>query len=260
MRRLLALTAVLLLTSAAVPRRGAEIHLSFSGVICHIFDGQPRAVAMRGSGHMLHRATLHVPEASIASSDVAMTCAGGDCVVDLDGVALRFPGSGRARYDAGGSFDTVVPHLRPVTNGEMSALRADLPDVVSVSMELPAGNLTATPYDAKGQYEPDFEHRGERQFAREVLLDGVVPSPRLLVRRFGERAWRSIAFKDGLLIELRMVNEPAADAMARGHEALFYDLAALPLATKPRIIDAAPTGQITAADGLNSGCSNSQWP
>jgi hypothetical protein len=238
MRRLLALVAVLFLTSAAIPRRGAEVHISFSGVICHIFEGQPRAVAMRGSDHMLHRATLHVPQASIASADVPMTCAGGDCVVDLDGVALRFPGAGRPHYDAGGSFDTIVPHLRAVTNGEMHALRDDLTGVISASMDLPAGNLTATPLDLKGHYEPDFEGRGERPFAREVLLDGVVPSPRLLVQRFGERSWRSITFKDGVLIELRMINEPAADAMAMGHEALFYDLAALPLATKPVIVTA----------------------
>src|ERR1043166_1973979 len=120
MRRLLALTAVLFLTSAAVPRRGAEVHLSFSGIICHVFDGQraPRAVAMRGSGGMVERGTRHVPEASIASSAVAMSCANGDCVLDLDGVALRFLGAGRAHYDAGGSFDTIVPHLSRVTNGE----------------------------------------------------------------------------------------------------------------------------------------------
>ena len=262
MRRLLALTAVLFLTSAAVPRRGAEVHLSFSGIICHVFDGQraPRAVAMRGSGGMLHRATLHVPEASIASSAVAMSCANGDCVLDLDGVALRFLGAGRAHYDAGGSFDTIVPHLSRVTNGEMSALRDDLAGVVSASMELPAGNLTATPLDVKGHYEPDFEQRGERQFAREVFLDGVVPLPRLLVQRFGESAWRSIAFKDGVLIELRMVNEPAPGAMAMQHEVLFYDLAGTPLATKPVIVsDVAATGGIHP-ETFAAGCSDSQWP
>jgi hypothetical protein len=255
MRRLLALTAVLFLTSAAVPRRGAEVHISFSGVICHIFDGQPRAVAMRGSGGMLHRATLHVPQSLIKASDVALQCDDGDCVLALDGVALRFPGSGRAHYDAGGSFDTIVPHLSRVTNGEMHALRDDLSDVVSASMELPAGNLTATALAARAHYDPDFEHRGERQFAREVFLDGVVPSPRLMVRGFGERAWRGITFRDGVLIELRMVNDPAADAMPMGHEVLFYDLASTPLATRPVIVQSA-----APRDGTSTSCSVTTYP
>ena len=273
MRRALSLLVVLslaFLTSAAVPRRGAEIHISFSGVICHVFDGEhaPRAVAMRGTPGMLHRATLHIPQASIASANVAMSCAGGDCVVDLADVALRFPGSGRARYSAGGSFDTIVPHLRPVTNGEMNTLRGDVFDalpspagVVSASMELPAGNLSATPLQTKAHYEPDFEQRGDRSFAREVFLDGVIPSPQLMVRRFGERSWRGITFKDDALIELRMVNEPAAGMTGMRHEVLFYDLADRPLATKPLIVSSlTAAGQVQAQDGLTSGCSNSQWP
>src|SRR5436190_24367317 len=90
-----------LLTTAAVPRRGAEVHIAFSGVICHVFDGQhaPRAVAMRGTPDMLHRATLHIRETSIKSADVALRCADDDCVLDLTDIALRFPGSGRAHYD-----------------------------------------------------------------------------------------------------------------------------------------------------------------
>src|ERR1043166_418663 len=184
-----------------------------------------------------------------------MTCDNGDCVVELDGVALRFPGAGRPRYDDGGSFDTIVPHLSRVTNGEMHALRADLTEVISSSMDLPAGNLTATALDVKAHYEPDFEHRGERPFAREVFLDGVVPSPRLLVQRFGERAWRAITFKDGVLIELRMINQPAAGAMALGHEVLFYDLAAQPLATKPVIVTT-----LAPKMDLNASCSDSHYP
>jgi hypothetical protein len=265
MRRLLALTAVLFLTSAALPRRGAEVHISFSGIICHIFDGEhaPRAVAMRGTPGMLHRATLHIPQASIASSNVAMTCGNGDCVVELNDTSLRFPGAGRAHYDRGGSFDTVVPHLHPVTGGEMQSLRADVFDampspagVVSASMELPAGHLSATPFESKARYEPDLEQRGDRQFAREVFLDGVIPSPELLVRRAGERSWRSIAFNEGL-IELRMVNEPAEQMNSMRHETLFYDLSELPLATKPRIVI---SGGGIAAQTVGPGCSNSTYP
>jgi hypothetical protein len=269
MRRLLVLTAVLFLTSAAVPRRGAEVHISFSGLICQIFDGQhaPRAVAMRGTPGMLHRATLHIPEASIASSDVAMTCGNGDCVVDLADTALRFPGAGRAHYDRGGSFDTVVPHLHSVTGGEMQSLRADVFDavpspagVVSASMELPAGRMSATAYDAKAHYEPDFENRGDRPFAREVFLDGLLASPELLVRRAGERSWRSITFKDGVLIELRMVNEPAEAASGMRHETLFYDLSALPLATKPFIAAPSPAAGSVRTEMSTVACSNSNYP
>ena len=266
MRRALALMVVLFLTSAAVPRRGAEIHISFSGIICHIFDGAraPRAVALRGTPGMLHRAVLHVPQASIAASEVAMSCANGDCVVDLTDAALRFPGAGRAHYDAGGSFDTIVPHLSRVTNGEMHSLRSEVFDavpspggVVSASMELPAGNLTATPYGALARYEPDLEQRGDRPFAREVFLDGAIPKPLLLVRRSGDLPWRHIAFKESSLIELRMVNEPAPGAMAMRHELLFYDLADMPLATNPFIVSPAAA---VHADELGPGCSNSTYP
>jgi hypothetical protein len=251
--RKLAFLAALVLLAAAPARRGAEVHIRFSGVICHVFDGQhaPRAVAMRGGGTMLHHATLHMAQESIASSEVAMTCAGGDCVLELADTAVRFLGSGRPHYDA--SFDTIVPHLRAVTGGEMSVLREDLSTVVSAVMELPAGRMSAAPFDTKARYVPDFENRGDRDFAREVSLDGVVSSPVLLVRRFGDKAWHQIAFKDD--IALRMVNEPAMIGTA--HELLFYDLAARPLASKPLI--AAPAGAVQAVT-LGPGCSNSQFP
>jgi hypothetical protein len=251
-----------LLLSAAPARRGAEVHIRFSGVICHVFDGThaPRAVAMRGGGTMLHHAVLHIAQSSVASSEVGMACDNGDCVLELADTAVRFLGSGRPQFDE--SFDTIVPHLRAVTGGEMSALRHDVFDavpspagVISAVMELPAGRMSATPFDIKARYEPDFEHRGDRPFAREVALDGVVSSPVLLVRRAGDKAWQRITFKDA--IALRMVNEPAMGMAAMDHELLFYDLAHAPLATKPRIV--LPTGQITPAS-LDSDCSNSHWP
>src|SRR5947209_6309216 len=110
---LIAVISLALLSSGVAPRGGAQVHITFSGLICSIFDGQhaPRAVAMRGSADMLHHATLHIPQATIASTDVALSCNQGDCVLDLTDVALRFPGGGRAHYDVGGSFDTIVPHL-----------------------------------------------------------------------------------------------------------------------------------------------------
>jgi hypothetical protein len=263
--RKLAFLAALVLLAAAPTRRGAEVHIRFSGVICHVFDGThaPRAVAMRGGGTMLHHAVLHMAQESIASSDVAMACDNGDCVLELADTAVRFLGSGRPQYDAGGSFDTVVPHLRAVTGGEMSALRHDVFDavpspasVISAVMELPGGRMSATPLDTKARYEPDFENRGDRLFAREVALDGVVPSRVLLVRRFGDKAWRSITFKDD--IALRMVNEPAAGMMPMQHEVLFYDLAAQPLTAKPLIVT-IPAAQITP-NFTDFECSNTQYP
>lgn len=257
-----------MLVSAPAARHATAVHITFSGVICHVFDARhaPRAVAMRGMGTMLHHATLHMAQESIASSDVPLRCDNGDCVLELADTAVRFVGSGgRARYGAGDSFDTIVPHLRAVTNGEMSALRGEAFDavpspngVISAVMELPGGRMSAAPFDTKARYEPDFENRGDRLFPREVALDGVVSSPVLLVRRAGDKAWRSIAFKDD--ITLRMVNEPAAGMAGMDHELLFYDLAARPLATKPLIVSrGAAAGQMHAAF-VNADCSNSQWP
>jgi hypothetical protein len=260
--RKLAFLAALVLLAAAPTRRGAEVHIRFSGVICHVFDGThaPRAVAMRGGGTMLHHAVLHMAQSAVASSEVGMACDNGDCVLELADTAVRFLGSGRPQFEE--SFDTIVPHLRAVTGGEMSALRHEVFDavpspngVVSAVMELPAGRMSATPFDTKARYEPDFENRGDRLFAREVALDGVVAAPVLLVRRFGDKAWRSITFKED--IALRMVNEPAAGMMPMQHEVLFYDLAVQPLTTKPLIL--LPTGNVQAS-GLAAGCSDSQWP
>lgn len=244
--------------------------MSFSGVICHVFDAHhpARAVAMRGTAAMPHHASLHVPQASIASADVALTCDGSDCVLDLTDTALRFPGSGRARAAAGGSFDTIVPHLSRVTNGELRAVRGEVFDevpspasVISASFELPAGSLTATPLDGTAHYEPDFEHRGDRTFAREVFLDGVVAAPRLLVRRFGERAWHAITFKADSLIELRMVNEPSGGMAGMPHELLFYDLSALPLTAKPLITASSTTaGGLQPRRGADYECSGTQLP
>src|ERR1043165_8389736 len=163
--RKLVLVALALVVSAPAVRRGAEVHIRFSGVICHVFDGQhaPRAVAMRGGGTMLHHAVLHLAQSSVASSEVAMACDNGDCVLELADTAVRFLGSGRPSTDA--SFDTVVPHLRAVTNGEMSVLRGEVFDAVpspaseiSAVMELPGGRMSATPFDTKARYEPDFEN------------------------------------------------------------------------------------------------------
>jgi hypothetical protein len=261
--RKLVLVALALVVSAPAVRRGAEVHIRFSGVICHVFDGThaPRAVAVRGGGTMLHHAVLHMPQSSVASSEVAMTCDNGDCLLELADTAIRFLGSGRPQFAE--SFDTVVPHLRAVTNGEMSALRHDAFDtmpspngVVSAVMELPAGRMSAAPFDTKARYEPDFENRGERVFPREVALDGVVAAPVLLVRRAGDKAWRSITFRDD--IELRMVNEPAMTGMMpMQHEMLFYDLAAQPLTTKPLIL--LPAGSVQPST-FAAGCSDSQWP
>jgi hypothetical protein len=262
--RKLVLVALALVVSAPAARRGAEVHIRFSGVICHVFDGThpPRAVAMRGGGTMLHHAVLHMAQESIASSEVAMACDNGDCVLELADTAVRFVGSGRPHSDK--SFDTIVPQLRAVTGGEMSALRDEVfaavpspASVISAVMELPAGRMSATPFDMTARYEPDFENRGERPFPREVALDGVVASPVLLVRRAGDRAWHSITFKDD--VALRMVNEPAASTMPMQHEVLFYDLAAQRLSIKPLIL-LPPTAAGMAVQDVTPSCSDSQYP
>jgi hypothetical protein len=261
------LVALAMFVSAPAARHATAVHITFSGVICHVFDGRhaPRAVAMRGGGTMLHHATLHMAQASIASSDVPLACDNGDCVLELNDTALRFLGGGRASYAAGGSFDTIVPHLRAVTNGEMSALRDEVFDavpspasVVSASMNLPAGSMSATPFDTKGRYEPDYENRGERAFPREVSIDGVAASPVLLVRRFGEASWRRIAFKDD--IELRMVNEPAAGMSGMNHELLYYDLTDRPLSAKPMIVSSSTPTAGVRPELAGSGCSDSNYP
>ena len=264
---------ILAILSSGVARHqsGVEIHIGFSGLICNIFDGQhaPRAVAMRGTADMLHHATLHIPQASIASTDVALSCEQGDCVLDLTNVALRFPGNGRAHYDAGGSYDTIVPHLSRVTNGAMAGLRDEVFDdvpsptsVVSSLMVLPEGSFSAIPLDQTGHYSPDFEHTGDRSFAREVFLDGVIPLPEILVRHFGDSRWHRITFNPDALIELRMVNEPA-EGMATGmhHEVLYYNLSDLPLATEPIIVvDRGGIGRSRLYVAFDPSCSTSNFP
>jgi len=176
---------------------GADVHIAFSGLICHVFDQAhpPRAVVMRGNEAMPHRATLYISQSAIASSDIFLTCEGGECTLDLTNVAMRFRSAGAPQIDQDGSFDRLVPHLRPVTNGEMAELRSDVFDEVpspaspvSASFELPSGRMSAVAYGENGRYEPDFEQRGVRQFAREVFLDGHVASPTLLIRNAADTA------------------------------------------------------------------------
>lgn len=248
--------------------RGADVHIVFSGLICHIFDDghAPRAVAMRGSAGMEHHATLHLMRDAIASSEVPLACDGGECTLDLTNTALRFAaGSGRAHYDRGGSFDTIVPHLRAVTNGEMASLRNDVFDEVpspaspiSAAIELPAGTLSANECPTRAHYEPDLEQRGTRQFPREVVLDGHVSRPELLVRRFGEVAWQKITFNGD--VEMRIINEPAAEmaSVDSPHAMLYYDLSATPLLTRPLIVNNPSRHSSDVL--MQTQCSNSNWP
>src|ERR1043165_3886643 len=266
MRKFILVPLLAILASAPAAHRRTQVQISFSGVICNVFDAEhaPRAVAMRGGGTMLHHATLHMAQESIASSDVPLACDHGDCVLDLANTALRFPGAGRAHYDAGGSYDTIVPHLRAVTNGEMSALRDEVFDdvpspssVISASMVLPSGSLTAVAFDIGGHYEPDLEGRGERAFPRQVLFNGTAAAPQLLVRRFGDAAWRRIPFNDD--IDLRMMNDPAPGVIGIDHALLFYDLAATPLTAKPVIVRSPLSGDPTIAN-IDVYCSSSGYP
>jgi hypothetical protein len=241
------------------------VHITFSGLICHVFDAAraPRAVTMRGNDTMPHRATLYLQEAAIESSEIPLTCDGRECSLDLTNTGLRFAGSGSATFSRGGSFDTIVPALRAITNGEMDSLREDVFDDVpspsspiSASFILPAGHLTAVAYDATARYEPDFEGRGIRPFARAVMLDGHVTSGQLLVRRAGDAAWRRITFSDA--IDLRVVNESSSPMS--GHASLYYDLARIPLAMRPAIALPAQAGRIRTLDATDVECSNSRWP
>jgi hypothetical protein len=250
------------------PDRGADVHIVFSGLICHVFDDghAPRAVAMRGSEGMEHHATLHLTRDAIASSEVLLACDGGECTLDLTNTALRFAaGSGRAHFDRGGSFDMLVPHLRAVTNGEMAALRSEVFDDVpspaspiSAVIELPAGTLSATECPTRAHYEPDLERRGMRPFPREVVLDGHVSRAELLVRRFGELTWQRIRFNAD--VEMQIVNEPTAEmaSIDSPHALLYYDLSATPLVTRPLIIS-DPSRHSSDIVGQTQ-CSNTNWP
>jgi len=220
---------------------------------------------------LLHHATLHLQQAAIESSDVALTCDGTECTLDLTNTGLRFARSGSPTFSRGGSFDTIAPHLRAVTNGEMNALREDVFDDVpspsspiSAAFLLPAGRLSAVAYDQMARYDPDFEGRGNRPFAREVILDGHVPLAQLLVRRAGDATWRRITFTDD--IELRVVNEPAMNPMLGqpmlDHASLYYDLALIPLTSRPRIVSpmTSTTDGVRAYVDMNTSCSNSGYP
>jgi hypothetical protein len=255
-----------LLGASPVQRSGADVHITFSGLICHVFDAghAPRSVTMRGTDAMPHRATLYLQEAAIESSEVPLTCDGTECTLDLMNTGLRFAGGGGSpTFSRGGSFDTIAPHLRAITNGEMDALREDVFDDVpspsspiSASFVLPAGRLSAVAYGQTAHYEPDFEGRGNRPFAREVMLDGHMPSGVLLVRRAGDAAWRRITFTDD--VDLRVVNEPMMNPMLE-HANLYYDLARIPLTTRPVIVAASRDSRFRAEDA-DPGCSNSHYP
>jgi len=263
---LVALGCLALLGASPAPHAGADVHITFSGLICHVFDAghAPRSVTMRGTDAMPHRATLHLQQAAIESSDVPLTCDGTECTLDLTNTGLRFARAGSPTFSRGGSFDTIAPHLRAVTNGAMDALRDDVFDDVpspsspiSASFLLPAGRLSAVAYDQTARYDPDFEGRGNRPFARDVMLDGHVPFGQLLVRRAGDAAWRRITFTDD--VELRVVNESELNTMLH-HATIYYDLAMTPLATRPTIVLPAQGGNVTTTAAGSSECSNSQWP
>jgi hypothetical protein len=263
---LVALGCLAFLGASPVPRPGADVHITFSGLICHVFDvgHAPRSVTMRGTDAMPHRATLHMQQAAIASSEVPLACDGNECTLDLTNTGLGFARAGSPTYSRGGSFDTIAPHLRAVTNGEMDALRDDVFDdvpspssPVSASFLLPAGRLTAVAYEQTAHYDPDFENRGNRPFAREVMLDGHVPIGQLLVRRAGDAAWRRITFTDD--IDLRVVNEPMMNPMLE-HANLYYDLARIPLTTRPTIVLPVARQSGVRPAFTDVGCSNSGYP
>lgn len=263
---LVALGCLGLLGASPAQRGGADVHITFSGLICHVFDSGhgPRSVTMRGTDAMPHRATLHLLQAAIESSEVPLACDGTECTLDLTNTALRFARAGSPSFSRGGSFDTIAPHLRAVTNGEMNALREDVFDEVpspsspiSASFLLPAGRLSAVAYDQMARYDPDFEGRGNRAFAREVMLDGHVPIGQLLVRRSGDAPWHRITFSDD--IDLRVVNEPTLNPMLE-HAELYYDLSRIPLTTRPLIVHPVTSGSQPSAMLIDFACSNTQWP
>jgi len=267
---LVALGCLALLGATPASRPGADVHLTFSGLICHVFVAghAPRSVTMRGTDAMPHQATLYLQQASVESSEVPLTCDGTECTLDLTNTGLRFARAGSPSFSRGGSFDTICPHLRAITNGEMDALREDVFDDVpspsspiSASFLLPAGRLSAVAYDQMARYDPDFEGRGSRPFARDVILDGHVPLGQLLVRRAGDTAWSRITFTGD--IDLHIVNKPTLNPMLE-HANLYYDLARIPLTTRPTIV--LPVSR-QAGVGTNVGtlettlaCSNSGYP
>ena len=270
MRTALAVTLALL-TLGATPRpQPAEVHLTFSGVLVHVLDASrpARVVALNGEGHMAHTATLVVQRAQVAETDLALQCdAEGVCAIPLDGKRIRFAGAkGRPTYDAGGSFDLYVPHLRGITGGAFASITedvwADAPrGVIGAMVDLPPGRLSATPHDARGLLVPDLEHRGPRHFGREVYLVSRIAAPELEL--FDGKAWTSIRFR-GELVELRVTNEPLHPidhSEIPRHFDLSFGLSASPIPIRPRIV---PGGGVAAEDrgasGTVAGCSNNQWP
>ena len=270
MKRTLLLLSLLLLV-AATPTgdrvRPTDVHIAFSGIVTHVLDpAHPaRAVTVRGDGHMLHRATLYLRAADIASSDIPLACDGdGTCALVLDGVRIRFAGAtGRPTYEAGGSFDMLVPHMRGVTGGAMTALRdevwADAPardGLLSAIVDLPPGRYSATPDPTPAVFVPDLEQRGRRRFAREVFLSSRLVRPELQL--FDGRAWKSIRFhQDEELIELRLTNEPIHRGGGDSHFLLIYALSASPLPTRPDLV-LMPDGHSASLEG--AGCPNNNIP
>ena len=253
MKTALAVTLALF-TLGATPRpRPAEVHITFSGIVTHVLDpAHPaRAVMVRGEGHMLHRATLYLRASEIEWSDIALSCdTDGSCAIPLGTMRVRFAGTtGRPTSDTGGTFDRFVPHLRAVTGGAMTGVRDDVP---AATFDLPNGRYSATPHEERAIFAPDLEGRGARRLAREVFLSSRVVNPELQL--FDGTTWKSIRFRDDEeLIELRFTNDPVHDG--HGHFQLHYDLATVPLETRPSLTPA----RISASD-LDVDCSNSRFP
>ena len=247
--------------------KGAALQIMFGGLICHVFDGThaPRAVILRGSESMPHRAVLSMPSSQILRSEVPLDCANGSCSLDLENTALRFSEPGEATFEPGGSFDSIVPHLLSVTGGAMAELRDEVFDEVpraggpvAAYLELPGGSLSAQPFTQLAAFDPDLEGRGERQFPNGVFLTGTLTQPALLVRRPGDSKWLTIAFRTGRLVELRISNEPVDGQADPMHAMLYYALSKVPL-TAPPMIAMSKTSGIVAL-GTVPGCSNSAWP
>src|SRR5258708_13072452 len=112
---LVALGCLGLLGASPVPHPGADVHITFSGLICHVFDAghAPRSVTMRGTDAMPHRATLYLQKAAIESSEVPLTCDGTECTLDLTNTGLRFARGASPSFTRAASFDSITPHLPP---------------------------------------------------------------------------------------------------------------------------------------------------
>jgi hypothetical protein len=250
-----------------------EVHITFSGVISHVFvpGHAARAVVLRGTPAAPHEGTLFLRKADIETTDVTLTCDGdGECRLPIDATAIRFVGGAAPpAVDPGGTFDAFVPHLRAITNGEFAAVRQDVLDeiptkdsVMAGYLELPGGRMTATPYATRAQFSPDYEGRGMRDFAQTVLLSTRVVEPELEIWTASDGQWRTVTFKQRHLIELRLVNEPSVSAdghVDSSHFALNYGLAQSPITAQPRLISADSQSRIHSLR-FDAQCSNTQWP